>query len=801
MARKVITAVAVFILLALLLSVLPAQRTGADPDVDFVCKIRSSGGDYTTLSAWEAAIESDLTVAPSMVFTVSDTGTYDSATDDGDTITFSGGGTGTLKHINTDNKAYIVSCTGTIDTGTVTCDTSSHTFAISDTGDQIGLAIAECYNDWPSGLDDSLTISGWTADASHHVKVYAPESERHDGMMKSGTDYAGFTLVGSGTKISISALYTEIEGIALDSTVNYNTGLRTNWSPSGNYAVVHHCLFRNFGVPDYAFCAIIVGDDRDCKIYNNIFIKSRVRISNATYGDRWIYFYNNTLYDCHVYAGDDGVMRAKNNIAYRTDRDSFQGTFHADSDYNLSDDATAPGSHSLIDKTLSDIDFVETTYGDSQDLHIESTSDARDAGTDLSGDSGCPFANDIDYDTRTGNWDIGADECNQPPDIPTLVSPEDEETGVSLTPDLVFYYSDPDGDDCTKFDLKLADNPVFSSPEIDEADYGGSWASDSAITYSVSSPLSPGTQYYWKVRVFDGTDWSEWSDGGWDFTTNYPPDPPDDLGPTEYIDGGWGDDDTPTLEFTQSDPDGGDTVKYRIQIRHDIDGVVVDYTSGLIVQGATSFTVGQAVDGGSYTTGGVDQTLDEGEYYWQVMSIDEHDATGDWAVANGGEVAFRLDFTAEEGGTAKEKYNTQQDVRVTVGGFPPGATVDVYVVGDYAWDDGDDIPPNPGDTVFAQKTLTADIDGNIVNELIWPAPLKVGEYDIVFDTDPERDGQYDEILDLVDDPNHPGFTVVSSTVGGEVHPIDKATLLMPWLGLASAIILAGTLALIRRRTR
>jgi len=41
----------------------------------------------------------------------------------------------------------------------------------------------------------------------------------------------------------------------------------------------------------------------------------------------------------------------------------------------------------------------------------------------------------------------------------------------------------------------------------------------------------------------------------------------------------------------------------------------------------------------------------------------------------------------------------------------------------------------------------------------------------------------------------------SSTVGGTVHPIDKAALLLPWLGLGLALVLAaGGLILIRRRS-
>ena len=124
------------------------------------------------------------------------------------------------------------------------------------------------------------------------------------------------------------------------------------------------------------------------------------------------------------------------------------------------------------------------------------------------------------------------------------------------------------------------------------------------------------------------------------------PNPPSALGPANYIDGSWGNDNTPTLQFTQSDPDSGDTVKYRIQI-DDSSGfgsLVVDYTSALIAQGATSFTVGQATGTGTYTVGSESQTLsDSANYYWRVMSEDNSVATSSWATANAGAIAFKID--------------------------------------------------------------------------------------------------------------------------------------------------------------
>jgi len=281
---------------------------------------------------------------------------------------------------------------------------------------------------------------------------------------------------------------------------------------------------------------------------------------------------------------------------------------------------------------------------------------------------------------------------------------------------------------------------------------------------------------------------------------NSAPDPPDSLGPAAYIDGRWVDDDTPTLNFTQSDPDGN-TVSYTIQIDdtdNTFSSLVVDYTSELLAEGPASFTVGQAAGMGTYTAGGAGQTLNDGDYFWRVMSTDQHVVAGGWSVANGGAIAFRLNTATETGWTSKDIYSTRENVEVGGSGFPQNSNVDVYVVAEGEWLGGEAIA---GYGIVATKNFATDGSGNFGPGAIWQSPLEVGEYDVVFDAD--CNGDYDKIPDFVDHPNHPGFTVVSSTVGGEVYPIDKTALLLPWLFLSAMLVLAAgiTLALRRRQSR
>jgi hypothetical protein len=115
-----------------------------------------------------------------------------------------------------------------------------------------------------------------------------------------------------------------------------------------------------------------------------------------------------------------------------------------------------------------------------------------------------------------------------------------------------------------------------------------------------------------------------------------------------HNDGSWTSDNTPTLGFTQSDPEAAEQVQYRIQIDatdNTFSNLVVDYISDFMAEGAASFTVGQAVGSGTYTVGSQGQSLSDGDYYWRVMSIDDESAESPWATANSGSIAFKVDAT------------------------------------------------------------------------------------------------------------------------------------------------------------
>jgi hypothetical protein len=155
--------------------------------------------------------------------------------------------------------------------------------------------------------------------------------------------------------------------------------------------------------------------------------------------------------------------------------------------------------------------------------------------------------------------------------------------------------------------------------------------------------------------------------------------------------------------------------------------------------------------------------------------------------------------STDSGGVGQDLYHTYETVYATGSGFRPNSEVDVHVVEDRAWTDGD---PIPDDVSGRTETVTTKGDGGLGPADVWAPPVTPGEYDIVFDAN--RNGQFDAATDAVDDPNHPGFVVQGAQpVGGVVMPVERMELLAPWIELAALVAaapLAGlVVALVRRR--
>ena len=136
----------------------------AHATTEFVCTIKNSGGDYSTLNAWQSSNHCDLTASETKVFSHQGiTGTIN----DGDSVIGqTSGATGTAMHV-TSSQILIRDISGTFQSGEQVYRTENTDFVIMANAGDSAIAVAECYD----SLAEDITVTGWTTDSVNHIKI------------------------------------------------------------------------------------------------------------------------------------------------------------------------------------------------------------------------------------------------------------------------------------------------------------------------------------------------------------------------------------------------------------------------------------------------------------------------------------------------------------------------------------------------------------------------------------------------------------------------------------------------------
>jgi hypothetical protein len=255
---------------------------------------------------------------------------------------------------------------------------------------------AECY-----GFQDTsvCAIDGSTTDATRYLRVFAAAGA--EAQLPFDTSGTAYRLTPAAHAITMSDDYTRIERIQVHPTGNNYAilvgapggrlvgcnlaggggggggGFFVNVSLGAGTFTVINCVGRNTGGGNaYTF---------------------RIGATGT------VVFYNCTAYapanSARGFVQDAGTVICTNCLSITGTGAAFSGTF-TDSDYNASSDTSAPGAASLL--SIADPFVDAATF----DFHLGSGAGPIGAGTDLSG----TFTDDFDGDTRSGSWDIGADE-------------------------------------------------------------------------------------------------------------------------------------------------------------------------------------------------------------------------------------------------------------------------------------------------------------------------------------------------------------------------------------------------------
>lgn len=268
--------------------------------------------------------------------------------------------------------------------------------------------IAECICSSNGGAADttSVTIDGWTTGASSYITIYAAPAYRHAGVWDTGK----YRRTTTDTSITISEAFVRVNFLQVSVNDAFASCIYVNVSgANGDVRIGNNIVRANTtGLRGIYFYWIGTGGFAyDNIVYDFLTATGRgigVNVANSCK------FYNNTIHNCTIglAGGSDTPIAINNLLAACTTPAS--GTFAAGTDYNATDDAsigyTVTGGGNTHDRVSQTFTFADES-GD--DFHLD-TSDAgaRDFGVSDPG-SGL-FGDDIDGETRTGSWDIGADE-------------------------------------------------------------------------------------------------------------------------------------------------------------------------------------------------------------------------------------------------------------------------------------------------------------------------------------------------------------------------------------------------------
>ena len=113
-----------------------------------------------------------------------------------------------------------------------------------------------------------------------------------------------------------------------------------------------------------------------------------------------------------------------------------------------------------------------------------------------------------------GNWmdwsDFEIIQINTPPTAPTAYSPEDGDTLLGSNHELVVVNAeDADGDDLS-YEFKICSDPAMNI--VIESTFGIDEGQDLTTSYLTSFEFEDGEVYCWQARVYDGENYSAWSE-------------------------------------------------------------------------------------------------------------------------------------------------------------------------------------------------------------------------------------------------------------------------------------------------
>jgi hypothetical protein len=265
--------------------------------------------------------------------------------------------------------------------------------------------VCNIIGDWSATSDyTAVVLSGWTTALGTNIIIQTSGSARHSGKWTPSAHKIG---IGNGDSFAVNEEFVICSGIQASNkaTSTYKYAFKvTSISAGGSRIVFESCIAR-CGFPNQEGVSGFFSGDTDAWV---AFINCTASECSGLYASGfWFNNATNFAYNCTSYTNaigfnKNGVTVSMINCLAQQCTDGFFGTIATSTNNcsNIASDAPAPG------RVTADVTFTDALNGD---FHT-SDSDVIDAGLDLSADVNYPFSTDIDGETRTGSWSIGADE-------------------------------------------------------------------------------------------------------------------------------------------------------------------------------------------------------------------------------------------------------------------------------------------------------------------------------------------------------------------------------------------------------
>ncbi len=287
--------------------------------------------------------------------------------------------------------------------------------------------VAEVYGDLT--IDDNVcNLAGWTTDADSYIAVrIAPSLARTSsdplraGQVVTLTSnrnggFRSVILAGAGAEfVRVNGLDCIVDsGSSSRAAINFNFGASTTEADGK----ISNCVATQVGGSVSNGTEVTESDDsvvHVVTIWNTVMYNCVHGHYSSNNGSSQIIY----LYNCTSNGNSGGGFYPRygdgytyNCIAYNNTSSDFASVDGGD--YNMSEDATAPGGNSIVSGAGTP-DFVNTGAG-TEDFHLQATSDAIDTGqgnADGGGEPSATFSVDIDgvtYGPADADWDMGVSE-------------------------------------------------------------------------------------------------------------------------------------------------------------------------------------------------------------------------------------------------------------------------------------------------------------------------------------------------------------------------------------------------------